>query len=114
MKGDRVVVGMGSVQISHENIPVYTLATDQMGNVQFDADGAALPKVAGGVKGCSYGRITGDPVKVSKAALVGGIAGASFGIDYINLVPVFLDYYKVVGWFPQDQVHVVGELGRES
>jgi hypothetical protein len=112
MIGDKVVVGMGSVQISRENIPVYTLVTDQNGKIQFDNNGAAMPKVAGGVKGCSYGRIHGDPVKVNKAALVGGVTGAAFGTEYVILIPVYLDYYKTVGWFPQEHVHIIGDLTR--
>ena len=110
--GDKVRVGMGSVEISPENIPVYDLHSDQGGKVIFDQSNAATPRVMGGVKGNSSGEIIGPPVKVMKASLVGGNVGAALGMEYVQMYPVRLDYYQKVGWFPQDHVHVVGSYSQ--
>jgi hypothetical protein len=45
--GDVVKVGMGSVETSSENIPVYDLAVDNQGRIMFDQNNAAMPKVVG-------------------------------------------------------------------
>ena len=113
MINDKVVVGMGGIQISKENVPVYLPVFDQQGRIQFDASGAAFVKVAGGVAGGTVGRISGEPLKIAKSALVGSSTqGASFGVEYILLYPVDLEKYKTVGWFPMDHLHVIGELNR--
>ena len=112
MIGDRVKIGMGSVEISAENVPVYDLLSDAGGKVIFDAAGAATPKVIGGVKGGSTGEIVGQAVRVMKASLVGGRDGAAMGMEYIQIYPVRLDYYQKVGWFPQDFVHIQGSYNQ--
>lgn len=113
MIGDKVKIGMGSVEISPENVPVYDINSDPNNKIIFDQSGAASPRVVGGVKGGTSGEIVGHPVKVMKAALVGGNVGAAMGMEYIQMFPVKLDYYQKVGWFPQDHVHITGEYLRK-
>lgn len=114
MIGDKCRVGMGSVDMITDNIPVYDLNSDQNNNVIFDQSGAASPKVIGGVKGGSTGEIVGNPVKVMKASLVGGNVGAAMGLEYVQMFPVKLDYYQKVGWFPADLVKIQGQYMRKT
>jgi hypothetical protein len=116
MINDKVKIGIGSVEMSEENVPVYELIVDPVTKqVQLDADKAAMPKVIGGVKGGSNGIITGNPIKVARSAIVGGNAGVSLGgRDYVNLIPIYFEYYKKTAWVLQDHCKIVGEYGRSE
>lgn len=107
---DKVKVGLGKLEVSKDaSIAVYDLQTDHEGNVVFDINGAANPKMIGGVKGASDGFIVGNPVKVSKNLLTGLKEGvASMGMEYVLMLPVKFDYYQKVAWVPADFVKIVG------
>lgn len=110
--GDKVKIGLGTIEVSDVNVPVYNVLTDEKGNVIFDFNGAATPKVIGGVKGGSIGKIVGQPVKVVRQALVTSDKTTSLGMDYVSMYPVELEYYKKTGWFPQDHIKIQGEYNR--
>lgn len=107
--GDRVKVGMGTIDTAVESVAIYNLASTSDGQIIFDHMGGASPKVAGGVKGGSTGTVIGNPVKVPKAFLVGMSNGAAaMGLEYVLVFPVEFDYYKQVAWVPLDHMHIIG------
>lgn len=111
MKNDKVMVGLGGVQMSDANIPIYELNVDGQGKHILDANGAVTVKPpTQGVKGKSTGHIAGDPVKVLKASLAGMNNTTALGLEYVNLYPIYFDYYKATAWVFQDHVHIVGEV----
>lgn len=108
---DRVVIGAGSIKVALDvNVPVYELEKQQDGTLQLSPDQVGFPKVAGGVKGGSTGKIIGHPVNVYTAALVREKQSGGFGgKDVTPLFPVSLDGYGGrVGWFPTEHMRIVG------
>jgi len=110
--GDRVRVGMGTIDISPEPVAVYNLITEVNGNVVFDNNGFATPKVMGGVKGGSIGVIIDKPLLVLKSSLKSfGDGAAAMGLDHVPMYPVMFEHYQKVAWVPQDHVHIThGQL----
>ncbi len=105
--GDRVRVGMGTIDIATTNVPVYDVANDEQGNIVFGSDGSVSPRQIGGVKGGSYGKIVGPSVRVIKSQLRGyGEGAAALAVDYVQMYPVEFEFYKKVAWVPQDHVHI--------
>lgn len=113
MKGDRVQITSGMLHIqSDEVLPVY--APTKLGNGQLKEsyDGSCEFQRLGGVKAGTTGVIQGAPLKIHKTQLLhlqNAPAIASLGgtNDFVNMFPVFLDYYQQVGWFPSDHIKIV-------
>jgi len=114
--GDHVKLGMGGVQISDLSIPVYELMKTPNGDISFDHNGAARPVIIGGVKGGSVGEIVGEAIKVPKTLLKGFSEGsaAMTGNEYVLMIPVYINYYQKIGWFPSDHVRIhVGDVAHQ-
>lgn len=105
--GDRVKVGIGTINIHPDTVPIYSLNTDNFGNVLVDAHGSVSPKVIGGVKGGSVGEIVGEGARVIKSLLKGYDDGAaSMGLEFVQMYPVKFEYYQQTAWVPQNHVHI--------
>lgn len=114
--GDRVVVGTGYVwEAKNQNgekelVMVYAPMLKENNQLQVTPDGGVVVERQGGVVAGSTGTIKGDPINVHRSYLhnqrdyPAGIGGT----DFIQMVPVFLDYYQKLGWFPVDNVRIFG------
>ncbi len=75
-------------------------------------DGTCMIDFKGGVVDGSTGIIHGDAVKISKAALKDfdkkNTSVGFHGYDTTILIPIFLERYQKIGWFPADNVKIVG------
>ena len=110
MKGDRVkIVSSAMFDSTGEVLHVYAPVTNQDGTPQVTFDGMVVVKSVGGVKSGSTGIIQGDPIRVNRLQMhhLQGNGAALSGNEYINLLPVFLDTYQQIGWFPVDHIKVI-------
>lgn len=115
-QGDRVVIGTGYVWEAKnqegvtEHVMVYKPVLKESGDYQVTPDGSVMVERQGGVKAGSTGTIKGEPIKVHKSYLHDSnpSAGNLGGDEKVTLVPVFLDYYQQLGWFPVDNVRIFG------
>jgi hypothetical protein len=110
MKGDRVQIASSYMFGSADEIlHVYSPVLNADGTPQVTFDGMVAVKSVGGVKAGSTGTIQGDPIKVNRLQLhhLNGTGTSISGNEYVNLLPVFLDAYQQVGWFPVDHIKVI-------
>ena len=115
-QGDRVVIGTGYVWESKnqegekEHVMVYEPLWKQDGSAQQTPDGSVMVEKQGGVVAGSTGTIKGDTINVHRSYLHGSstAAGNLGASDQVQLVPVFLDHYQKLGWFPVDNVRISG------
>jgi len=112
MKGDRItVVSSLMFETKEEVLPVYAPVLNPDGSFKTTYDGGVELARLGGVKSGSSGTIQGPSIKVHKSQLLhlqeqtSALGGTN---DFQSVVPVFLDAYQQVGWFPTDHVRVVG------
>lgn len=116
MQGDRVVVGTGYVWESKnqdgqkEHVMVYEPVWKEDGVAHQTPDGSIIIEKQGGVVAGSTGTIQGDTISVHRSYLHNSQASVSNlgGADKVQLVPVFLDHYQKLGWFPVDNVRIFG------
>lgn len=109
MKGDRVKIVSSTIfETVDETLPVYVPIVGNDGRLQTTYDGLVVVKHVGGVKAGSTGVIYGDPIRVNKLQMLHMQSNnISNGNEFIILLPIFLDTYQQVGWFPVDHVKVI-------
>ena len=109
--GDRVTVGDKYTWKPESGIVVMTYLprTDITGNVEIAPDGSVAIQNAGGVKVGSTGTIHGAAISVHRSYLHDSKEySKGLGTDMVKLLPVFLDTYQRVGYFPIDYLRLVG------
>jgi hypothetical protein len=113
MKGDRVVIKSAlMINTTDEVIPVYGPAKQEGGQLKESYDGSFEFQRLGGVKSGTTGTIQGTPLKIHRTQLLHlqnapTMAALGGNNDFINMFPIFLDYYQQVGWFPVDHIKIV-------
>lgn len=110
MKGDRVRV-VGSSHVHEDNsgalVYVYGVTLDESGRPVVNHDGTVQVHSLGGVKNNSTGVVVGHPEKVHRTQLKEQEQAVGLGAnDFVNIIPVLLDHYQKLGWFPADKVRV--------
>ena len=113
MIGDRVIIGDKFTWKPESGITVmaYMPKTDSTGNVDIAPDGSVAVVGAGGVKVGSAGTIHGAIINVHRTYLHDAKDYAKgMGTDMVQLIPVFLDTYQRVGYFPTDYLRLVGSF----
>lgn len=117
MKGDRVqIISSLMFDTKDEVLPVYRPVLNESGVPRRFHDDTVEISSVGGVKSGSTGTVQGDPMKVHRSQLLHlaeqktSLGGTN---DFFYVVPVYLDAYQQIGWFPTDHVRVVsgGHLG---
>lgn len=110
MKGDRVKITTGTL---YEDSPdalvyVYGVRLDPNGVPVKAYDGTVQIESLGGVKnGCS-GVIVGFPEKAHRTQLKDHDSPLGLGTnDFVEIIPIMLDYYQQLGWFPTDKIRVL-------
>lgn len=106
---DRVVVGDGySWKDDGQVIMTYLPSVDETGTVMTTPDGSVVITNAGGVKVGSTGVIRGTPINVHRSYLHNpeNFPASFGGKDFVQLIPVFLDRYQRVGFFPVDNLRI--------
>lgn len=110
MKGDRVRITKGTI---YEDRPealifVYAVSLDQDGRPVISHDGTVSIQSLGGVKNGTTGVVIGYPEKVHRSQLKDAETVVGLGQnDFVQVVPVMLDTYQQMGWFPIDNIRVV-------
>lgn len=110
-KGDRVIVGNGySWKADGTSVMVYMPQYDELKRPIMTPDGSTVIKSEGGVKVGSLGVIDGPVIHVHRSYLHNSneyapTAGAK---DFVQMVPVFLEKYQRVGYFPVDNIRIFG------
>lgn len=115
-QGDRVVIGTGYIWESKnqegktEHVMVYKPLIKEDGSFQTTPDGSVMIERQGGVIAGSTGTIRGVPISVHRSYLHNheNYVSNLGSNDQVQLVPVFLDHYQQLGWFPVDNVRVSG------
>lgn len=114
-KGDRVRITATTEIVSGngENKMVFVYEPRYQGTTLMEnpSDGTCLIDFKGGVVEGSTGFIDGDSIRISKASLKDydkTQAVGFHGVDITLLIPVFLERYQKRGWFPADNVRIVG------
>ncbi|MFA6049790.1 MAG: hypothetical protein WC761_01215 [Candidatus Paceibacterota bacterium] len=111
MKGDRIqIVSSLMFETKDEVLHVYTPVNNPDGSPQLTFEGYHVVRSVGGVKSGTTGVVTGEPIRVNRLQLhhVQNQSATVGGNDYAFMIPVFLDTYQQVGWFPTDYVRVMG------
>jgi hypothetical protein len=115
MLGDRVLIVSAQIHSTvGEVLPVYSPATGPNNVLKENYDGTFDFERKGGVKVGSSGHIHGAPMKIHRTQLlhlqnIQETASALGGTnDYVNMFPVFLDFYQQVGWFPVEHIKIMG------
>lgn len=111
MKGDRVRI-TNSTHVhedkSNSLVYVYGVKLDGEGRPIHNHDGTVLAESLGGVKNNCTGVVVGHPEKVHRTQLKEQEQAVGLGAnDFVQIVPVMLDYYQQLGWFPIENVRVV-------
>jgi hypothetical protein len=110
-KGDRVRITNGTIYEDNENalVFVYDVRLDADGRPVIAHDGTVSVNSLGGVKNNSTGVICGFPEKVHRSQLKSiGIEGVSLNQnDYAQVIPIMLDTYQKMGWFPIEHIRIV-------
>jgi len=113
MKGDRVQIKSGlMINTADEVLPVYSPSKLGNGQLKESYDGSYEFQRLGGVKSGTTGTIQGPPLKIHRSQLlhlqnVPATAALGGTNDFVNMFPVFLDYYQQVGWFPSEHIKIV-------
>lgn len=114
--GDRVVVGTGYVWESKnqkgetEHVMVYAPIEKPDGSFMTTPDGSVVVERRGGVIAGSSGVVKGNVINVHRSYLFNhnDYVGNLGSNDQVQLVPVFLDHYQQLGWFPVDNIRIFG------
>jgi len=114
MIGDRVVVGDGYTWKEESGVVVMTYAPqlNESGHLNKTPDGGVVVSNQGGVKVGSTGVIDGPVINVHRSYLhnAQNYTKSFGGTDFIQMVPVFLDKYQRVGYFPVDNLRLFGSF----
>lgn len=111
MKGDRIKV-VNSSHIHEDDsgalVFVYAVKLDNQGRPMYNHDGTVQIESLGGVKNGSTGVVVGHPEKCHRTQLKEQGQAVGLGAnDFVQVVPVMLDTYQKLGWFPVEKVRVV-------
>jgi len=109
MQGDRVVVGDGYhwKDTDGQKTMAYELMFNESGNQVQTPDGGTVIAAAGGIVCGSTGTINGPSIRVHRSYIhENNQRSTAMGNDFAELVPVFLDLYQRVGYFPVDYVRI--------
>jgi hypothetical protein len=115
MINDLVIVGDGykwEQETGNDGKPICVMAysplIDQNGQPQLTPDKSTIVENAGGVAIGSTGKIVGPQIDVHKSYLHNAqtYAASLGGSDKVQLVPVMIDTYQRVGWFPIDNIRI--------
>lgn len=114
MIGDRIqIVSAQMHNTAGDVLPVYAPATGPGNVLKENFDGTFDFVRKGGVKVGSSGYIHGAPMKIHRSQLlhlqnIQETASALGGTnDYVNMYPIFLDFYQQVGWFPIEHIKII-------
>lgn len=111
MKGDRVKITNGSMADGDEQstVFVYGVILSENNHQPIRAqDGSVVVESLGGVKCGTTGIIVGSPEKVHRTQLKNQDLPAGLGSnDFVELIPIMLDYYQQLGWFPTKNIRVL-------
>ena len=114
MIGDRIQIVSAQIHTTvGEILPVYAPAAGPNNVLKENFDGTFDFVRKGGVKAGSTGSIQGAPMKIHRSQLlhlqnIQETASALGGTnDYVNMFPVFLDFYQQIGWFPVEHIKIV-------
>lgn len=111
MKGDRVrIVNSSHVHEDQSGalVYVYGVVLDEEGRPVHNHDGTVQVHSLGGVGNGSTGVVIGHPEKCHRTQLKEQGQAVGLGAnDFVQIVPVMLDTYQKLGWFPADKVRVV-------
>jgi len=107
-QGDRVVIGDGYVwQDNGQSVMVYEPVFNEKGQIQQTPDGSTIVQSVGGVLIGSTGTIHGNPINAHRSYLHNHKDyPTGLGNDLVQLVPIMLDKYQRVGWFPIDNFRI--------
>ena len=108
-QGDRVVVGDGYhwKESDGEKTMAYMPQLNESGGQVQTPDGGTIVANAGGVVCGSTGVIQGDVINVHRSYIHDTTnRSAAMGNDFAQLVPVFMDKYQRVGYFPVDNIRI--------
>ncbi len=113
---DRVIIGDGyrweqDQSLGKEiSVMTYSPIIGQDGQTQKTPDGSTIVESVGGVKIGSTGTIVDNTIDVHKSYLHNAqeYAASIGGTDRIQLIPVMLDQYQRIGWFPIDNIRIIG------
>lgn len=111
MIGDRVVVGDGYTwsEDDKQKTMAYAPQLNERRQHMHTPDGGMIVEAAGGVVCGSTGTIQGEIVNVHRSYLhTHEQRTAAMGTDFVQLVPVFLDKYQKLGYFPVDHIRIFG------
>lgn len=110
MRGDRVKITTGTM---YEDRPealvfVYNVSLDPAGAPVRAHDGSVQIQSLGGVKNGSTGVVMGPPERAHRSQLRDHTTPPSLGTnDFVEMIPVMLDYYQQLGWFPSNNVRIM-------
>jgi hypothetical protein len=107
---DKVVVGTGYFWNVGDNqkVMAYMPRLDENRNWVITNEQTVVVEPAGGVECGSIGVIDGNVIRVSRNSLKSASGYKGLGNDFVELVPVNLEKYKRVGYFPVDNVRILG------
>jgi hypothetical protein len=110
MRGDRVKITLGTIIEGSANalVFVYGVDTDANGTPMRAFDGSVQIRSLGGVKNGSTGTIAGPSVRAHRTQLRDQETTAGLGNnDFVEMIPVALDYYQQTAYFPSDNVRIM-------
>lgn len=108
-QGDRVVVGDGYYwkESDDQKTMAYEVIVNEKGEHIKTPDGASVVGPAGGIVCGSTGTISGPAISVHRSYLhENSNRSTAMGNDFAELVPVMLDKYQRIGYFPIDYVRI--------
>lgn len=110
-KHDLCVVGDGYFWSEKDNkkVMAYMPKLDQNGEWIITPEKTVLVESVGGIVVGSKGVIDGNIIKVSRSNVSSLAHTKGFGAsDFVELVPVNLEKYQRVGYFPVEHVRILG------
>jgi len=110
-KGDRVIVGDGYTwKENGTSVMVYMPKLDEHKQHVITPDGSTVVAAVGGVKIGSLGVIDGPVINVHRSYLhnASEYTPTYGGKDFIQMIPVFLEKYQKIGYFPVDNIRIFG------
>ena len=109
-KGDKIIIGTGYFwkESDNQKVMAYMPKLDENKKWIIVLEKTVLVESVGGVTAGSTGVIDGELIKVDRSHIKSVVTGASMGGDWIELVPVYLEKYQRLGYFPVDNVRIIG------
>lgn len=107
--GDRIVVGDGYhwKESDGQKTMAYEVVLNEHGGHLQTPDGGTVVSSAGGVICGSTGTINGPTINVHRSYIhENNERSTAMGNDFAQLIPVMLDKYQRVAYFPVDYVRI--------